>query len=209
MAQALGDLDLFINNGAGLDPIVKAALIHYQFESIHPFLDGNGRLGRLLITLSLINDGVLPGAVFYPSYQLKVRRGEYYERLTRVREEGDYEGWVAFFGSCMLASAEDAIDSMRRLVDVHRSAEGVIKQSLGKNLSNGLRLLDVAEEHPILDVSLVIERLGVSRSTATNLIKTFCELGILHQRDAERQRYRTYVFEDYLSILRAGGEPLE
>lgn len=209
MAQALGDLDLFINNGAGLDPIVKAALIHYQFETIHPFLDGNGRLGRLLITLSLINDGVLPGAVFYPSYQLKVRRGEYYERLTRVREEGDYEGWVAFFGSCMLASAEDAIDSMRRLVDVHRSAEGVIKQSLGKNLSNGLRLLDVAEEHPILDVSLVIERLGVSRSTATNLIKTFCELGILHQRDAERQRYRTYVFEDYLSILRAGGEPLE
>ena len=208
MAEALSDLDRFINNGAGLDPIVKAALVHYQFETIHPFLDGNGRLGRLLITLSLINDGALPSAAFYPSYQLKLRRREYYEHLTRVREEGDYEGWVTFFSSCMLASVEDAIDSMDRLVDVHRTAEQLIKQSLGKNLSNGLRLLDAAEEHPILDVSLVMERLDVSRTTATNLVRAFCDLGILHQRDMERQRYRTYVFEDYLSILRAGGEPL-
>lgn len=208
MMDALGDLDVFINDGEGIDPIVKAALIHYQFETIHPFLDGNGRLGRLLITLSLINDHVLPSAMFYPSYQLKMRRREYYEELTRVREEGAYEEWVAFFCSCILESAEDAVNSMNRLVGVHLKAEELIRMGMGKNLANGLRALDLAEQHPILDASFVAERLEVSRSTATNLIKTLCGLGVLHLRDEGRQRYRVYVFEDYLKILREGGDPL-
>ena len=208
MADALSELDKFINNGAGLDPIVKAALVHYQLETIHPFLDGNGRLGRLLITLSLIHDGVLPGAIFYPSYQLKMHRSEYYERLMRVREEGDYEGWVRFFYQCLLESAVDAIQSMGRLVEVHSKAEATIREGLGKNLSNGLKLLDLVEEHPILDVAMASEKLGVSRTTASSLIKTFCELGVLSQRKEEKQRYRTYVFEEYLAVLRAGSDPL-
>ena len=103
MRQALGELEQFLNRD-DVDPVVKAALAHYQFETIHPFLDGNGRLGRLLITLSLINDGVLSRPIFYPSYQLKLRRQEYYGWLTRVREEGDYEGWVTFFCECLAVS---------------------------------------------------------------------------------------------------------
>lgn len=208
MMDALGELDVFINDGKGIDPVVKAALIHYQFETIHPFLDGNGRLGRLLITLSLINDGVLPDAMFYPSYQLKMRRREYYECLTRVREEGDYERWVEFFCSCILESAEDAVSSMNMLVEVHQRAEESIRGGMGKNLANGLALLDLAEQHPILDASFVASCLDVSRSTATNLIKTLCDLGVLRLRDTERRRYRVYVFEDYLRILRSGGDPL-
>lgn len=208
MQEALADLDKFINNGVGLDPIVKAALIHYQFETIHPFLDGNGRLGRLLITLSLINDGVLSSAVFYPSYQLKMRRSEYYQKLSAVRERGDYEGWIEFFCECLLVSAEDAIDSMDMLVEVHQSAERALREHMGKNLQNGYRMLELIEEHPIVDVGFAVQRLGLSRTTVASLIKEFCSLGILSQRDDGRQRYRTYLFNPYLDVLRAGSDPL-
>ena len=208
MHAALADLDVFMNDADGLDPIVKAALVHYQFETIHPFLDGNGRLGRLLITLSLINDGVLSSVVFYPSYQLKMRRSEYYERLMRVREQGDYEGWVLFFCDCLRASAEDAIDSMTRLVEVHRDADQRVREGLGKSLPNGLRLLDLLEEHPIVDIPFLMERLGLSRSTVSSLVREFCALGILKLRDNGRQRYRVYLFDAYLEILRMGSDPL-
>ena len=118
MKSALAELELFMNR-SDLDPLIKAALIHYQFETIHPFLDGNGRLGRLLITLSLINDGVLCKPLFYPSYELKLRRNEYYDRLTAVRERGEFEQWVAFFCECIIASADDAERSLMQLVSLH------------------------------------------------------------------------------------------
>ena len=208
MQVALGDLDTFINNKQELDPIVKAALVHYQFETIHPFLDGNGRLGRLLITLSLINDGVLNGAVFYPSYQLKARRDEYYAWFMRVRRTGDFEGWVSFFSRCLLKSAEDAIASMEELVEVHRACQEAIQAQMGRGVSNGLRLLELIEEHPIIDSTLIVDRLGVSRTTAASLVRQFSELGILHPREDGRKRYRVYLFDRYLDVLRRGGDPL-
>ena len=118
MAECLSELERFINEAEGIDPIIKAALVHYQFETIHPFLDGNGRLGRLLITLSLMNDRVLSGAVFYPSYQLKLNRAEYYRQLMDVRYKGTYKEWVSFFCKCLLASAEDAVSSLGKLVEL-------------------------------------------------------------------------------------------
>lgn len=208
MREALSDLEKFINEPRPLDPIVKAALVHYQFEAIHPFLDGNGRLGRLLVMLSLINDHALDRAVFYPSYQLKLRRSEYYRRLSAVREEGAYEEWVAFFAECILASAEDAIDSMGRLVEVHRDAEALVRGEMGRAAGNGLLLLELALEHPILDIPFATERLGLSRGTVTNLFKEFCALGIFAQRDEEKRRYRVYEFTAYLDVLRSGAEPL-
>lgn len=208
MRTALFDLDAFLNDREGIDPIVKAALAHYQFETIHPFCDGNGRLGRLLITLSLINDHALPSAVFYPSYQLKRRRSEYYQRLTDVRERGEYEAWVEFFADCLLASAEDAVASMDKLVRVHAAAEGLVRDRLGRSVSNGLRLLELAEAHPILDVPFATKVLGVSRGTAATLMKEFCEMGIFAVRDDGRQRYRIYTFESYLEVLRADTDPL-
>lgn len=208
MKEALSDLDAFMNDVEELDPIVKAALVHYQFETIHPFLDGNGRLGRLLITLSLINDGVLRSAVFYPSYQLRMRRQEYYRRLMDVRESGAFEEWVVFFCECLLASSENAIASMEELIGVHRRAEKTIRERMGKGLANGLRLLDLIEAHPIVEVAFVMERLGLSRSTASSLVKAFCEMGILKLRGDGRQRYRVYLFEPYLTILRADADSL-
>lgn len=118
MVSSLFDLESFINEENEIDPLVKAALVHYQFETIHPFLDGNGRIGRLLIILSLMNDEVIDMVTFCPSCQLKLRRSEYYAHLTKVREEGSFEEWVNFFLQCLLDSVNKsikALDSFRDL----------------------------------------------------------------------------------------------
>ena len=208
MQVCLSELEQFMNKEVALDPIAKAALVHYQFETIHPFLDGNGRLGRLLITLLLIEEGVLSKPVIYPSYQLKLRRTEYYEWLTRVRETGDYEGWVRFFCECLLASATDACTSMEKLVLLHNDVQERIVRNIRRGQPNALALLELLEAHPIVKVSYLAEQLGISRSTANALKDEFCKLGILRQRNDGRQRYRTYLYEDYLAILRDGADPL-
>lgn len=207
MKDALYDLDSFINCEVDLDPLVKAALIHYQFETIHPFLDGNGRLGRLLITLSLMNDGVLEAPLFYPSYRLKLKRRDYYEHLTAVRERGAFEEWVSFFCECMLESAEDATRSLRKLVELHNSSASKIEAHFARGASAALSLLKLLEAHPIVGVNDVRDGLGISRSSAANLVSEFASLRILSLRD-EKKRYRTYIYEPYLSILRDGVEPL-
>ena len=208
MIDALSELERFINEATNVDPIIKAALVHYQFETVHPFLDGNGRLGRLLITLSLLNDKALSGAVFYPSYQLKLNRSEYYERLMEVRSQGAYEEWVAFFCRCLLKSAEDAVGSLEELVALRASNSHAINDSMGRSAANGQRLLEFLEGNPITEVNLVSESLGIARTTASNLVNAFTSLGILTQRNEEKQRYRTFLYEDYLKILRQGSDPL-
>lgn len=208
MKRALGDLEVFLNDPQPVDPIVKAALAHYQFETIHPFLDGNGRIGRLLITLSLMNDGVLELPVLYPSYELKRRRAEYYAWLTAVRERGNYEGWVDFFCDCMLGSALDARNSMRALAELHAASERLVLSSTGRASANSARLLELLEANPIVDVNFVAEHLELSASGANSLVKSFERLGLLVQRDAGRKRYRVFSYEPYLAILRAGDEPL-
>ena len=175
-----------------------------QFETIHPFLDGNGRIGRLLITLSLMNDHALSTAVFYPSYLFKLRRSEYHERLMGVREHGEYAAWVRFFCECLLASADDAAGSLMRLVELHNNNIALVNGMLGRSSANGLRLLELLEENPIVDVAFIAEKLEIARTTASNLVKAFVNLGILVQPEKERQRYRMFLYEDYLAILRQG-----
>ncbi len=208
MTDALSEMEKFIHEERNIDPIVKTALIHYQFETIHPFLDGNGRVGRLLITLSLMNDKVLSGATFYPSYQLKLRRTEYYAKLTDVRERGMYAEWIEFFCSCLLASAEDAIGALKQLVELRNKNISLINERMGRSANNGQRLLELIEGNPFVDVNFIAKKLDIARTTAVNLVKSFCELGILVQLEAERQRYKAYIYEDYVSILRQGGDPL-
>lgn len=208
MTDALSDLEKFVNERRDVDPVVKAALVHYQFETIHPFLDGNGRMGRLLILLSLMSDGVLDRPVVYPSYQLKRRRGEYYDWLMKVRSTGDFEGWVSFFVGCLLESAQDARNSLNRLADLHLESESRIREKAGRAAPNALRLLEVLEGNPIVDASFIVERLGLSKSGANSLVALCVELGLLTQREGGRKRYRTFSYEPYLEILRNGDEPL-
>ena len=206
--NALTDLELFINSEVPVDPVIKAALVHYQFETIHPFLDGNGRLGRLLITLCLMEWNVLSRPVFYPSYHLKLRRSEYYKRLMDVRLHGNYEGWIDFFCKAMNDAAVDAKASMDRLVKLHNQDSQLIDDTPGIGSANAHRMLELLEGHPIVAVGMVGGQLGVSRATAGKLVDRFCDLGILKQADESRQRYRSFVYENYLAILREGGEPL-
>jgi Fic family protein len=126
----------------------------------------------------------------------------------RVREKGDYEGWVLFFCECLEAGAEDAQRSLLKLVELHDESSRKIRENLSRGAVNALSLLELLEAHPIVTVSMVRDGLGVSRTTASNLVDDFVSLGILVETDASRQRYRTFAYEDYLSILREGGDPL-
>lgn len=209
LSNTLQDLERFINEPqVEMDPIVRAALVHYQFETAHPFLDGNGRLGRLLITLMLINDGVLHSCLFYPSFQFKKNRSEYYRQLTSVRERGTYEEWIEFFCNSLLESAKDSVGSLKNLVDLHNRSTATITEKLGRTAANGQRLLGILEEHPIVDTAFIAAQLDIGRSTASALVKSFEELGILRPLDESRQRYRQYGYEEYLSILREDAEPI-
>ena len=209
LSNTLQDLERFINEPqVEMDPIVRAALVHYQFETARPFLDGNGRLGRLLITLMLINDGVLHSCLFYPSFQFKKNRSEYYRQLTSVRERGTYEEWIEFFCNSLLESAKDSVGSLKNLVDLHNRSTATITENLGRTAANGQRLLGILEEHPIVDTAFIAAQLDIGRSTASALVKSFEELGILRPLDESRQRYRQYGYEEYLSILREDAEPI-
>lgn len=209
LSNTLQDLERFINEPqVEMDPIVRAALVHYQFETARPFLDGNGRLGRLLITLMLINDGVLHSCLFYPSFQFKKNRSEYYRQLTSVRERGTYEEWIEFFCNSLLESAKDSVGSLKNLVDLHNRSTATITENLGRTAANGQRLLGILEEHPIVDTAFIAAQLDIGRSTASSLVKSFEELGILRPLDESRQRYRQYGYEEYLSILREDAEPI-
>lgn len=209
LSNTLQDLERFINEPqVEMDPIVRAALVHYQFKTAHPFLDGNGRLGRLLITLMLINDGVLHSCLFYPSFQFKKNRSEYYRQLTSVRERGTYEEWIEFFCNSLLESAKDSVGSLKNLVDLHNRSTATITENLGRTAANGQRLLGILEEHPIVDTAFIAAQLDIGRSTASSLVKSFEELGILRPLDESRQRYRQYGYEEYLSILREDAEPI-
>lgn len=121
MQEAMSDLEKYINSDDSLDPLIQAALIHYQFETIHPFLDGNGRIGRLLITLFLIDKKVISCPALYISYFLKMNRIEYYDRMSQVRKTGDYEQWVLFFLQALADSSSDAIDTIDKLTKLHNN----------------------------------------------------------------------------------------
>jgi Fic family protein len=184
------------------DPLIRTALIHYQFETIHPFLDGNGRVGRLLITLFLMRKQVLSSPVLYISYFLKKNRIEYYDRMSEVRRTGNFEQWVKFFLQAVHESAEDAVLSIDKLSDLHNRSLAVIHKS-GKISRSLAKLLAYLEANPIIEIGKTAEALGVSYNTASASVKKLCEFGMLSQITGNR-RNRTFAYSAYLDILRNG-----
>lgn len=152
MIEAMGDLEKYINGADGMDVLVRAALNHYQFETIHPFLDGNGRIGRLFITLFLMEKGILTTPALYISYFLKKNRGEYYDRLTEGRTKGDYKQWIKFFLRALSGSAEDAHENIVRLARLHDAHEARIN-TLGRARLTALQLLTYLERNPIIEIN--------------------------------------------------------
>lgn len=202
MTLAMSDLEKYINTDDDLDILIRSALIHYQFETIHPFLDGNGRIGRLLITLFLMEKGLLTTPVLYISYFLKKNRIEYYDRLTEVRSKGNYEQWVKFFLQAVHESAEDAAITIDRLTALHDKNTAAIN-SMGRASKNTLRLLGYLEANPIIEISKTAKALDMSFNTVSAAIKRLCDAGILVQSSG-KQRNRIFSYEAYLSLLREG-----
>lgn len=202
MQEAMSNLEKYLNDDDGLNPLIRAALIHYQFETIHPFLDGNGRIGRLLITLFLIEQKVLTTPVLYISYFLKKNRVEYYDRMTEVRNKGTFEQWILFFLQAILESAEDAIDTSDELILLHdKNTEAILK--LGRASKNALEIFKYVEANPIVEISKTASELNLAFNTTSSAINRLVDLEILVQTE-NTSRNRTFVYAEYLQILRKG-----
>ena len=202
MIEAMSELEKYINSDDELDVLIRAALIHYQFETIHPFLDGNGRIGRLLITLFLMNEKVLTTPSLYISYFLKKNRIEYYDRMMEVRNKGNYEQWVKFFLQAILESAQDAIETIKRMITLHDNSLLKIND-MGKAAKTATALLAYIESNPIIEIKKTAAALGISFNTVAASVKRLCDSGILIQTSGEH-RYRTFAYEPYLALLREG-----
>ena len=202
MIEAMSDLEKYINADDELDALIRAALIHYQFETIHPFLDGNGRVGRLLITLFLMEKKVLSTPALYISYFLKKNRVEYYDRMTEVRAKGNYEQWVTFFLRALLETAVDATATIDELIALHDKNAAVIS-GMGRAAKNAMLVFEYLEANPIIEIRKTAEALSITFNTASSAVKRLVDAGILVQT-TNASRNRTFAYEDYLSILRKG-----
>lgn len=202
MLDAMSDLEKYINADDELDTLIQAALIHYQFETIHPFLDGNGRVGRLLITLFLMEKEILTTPAIYISYFLKKNRVEYYDRMTEVRTKGNYEQWVKFFLQAIMESAEDATATIDKLIVLHDANVAIISK-LGRAAKNAILVFNYLESNPIIEIRKTAEALGITFNTVSSAVNRLVDAGILVQT-SDTSRNRTFAYEAYLDILRKG-----
>lgn len=202
MTEAMSDLEKYINSDDETDVLVRAALIHYQFETIHPFLDGNGRVGRLLITLFLMEKQVLTTPALYISYFLKKNRVEYYDRMTEVRAKGDYEQWVKFFLMALIESAEDATATIGELTELHDKNRSAVS-AIGRASKSTVLVFEYLESNPIIDINKTAEALNLSFNTASSAVKRLTDMGIL-VKTSDVGRNRTFAYRAYLDILRKG-----
>ena len=201
MVESMSELERFVNNDDGMDPLIKAALLHYQFETIHPFLDGNGRVGRLLISLFLMSRGTLSSPVLYLSCFLKSNRIEYYDRMSEVRRTGNYEQWVKFFLRGVAETAQDATETIDRLNDLHRKNEAKLADVPTRSRENIMSLFAYIERNPIIETVKTAAALGLSRNGTANYIAALCRRDIL-KNSAKSGKALVYSYEEYLDILR-------
>lgn len=201
MNNSMSDLEKYINSEDNLDPLIQVALIHYQFETIHPFLDGNGRIGRLLINLFLIEKKLLSSPCLYISYFLKLNRIEYYDRMMQVRTSGNYEQWVRFFLEALSQSAQDAILNINKLTQLHDKNSKVLDSLKAKNKENIFQLFTYIEKNPIIDIQKTARELKLSYNTVAKIITLFLENRILSE-SKKRGKTHIYSYEEYLNILR-------
>lgn len=197
---ALGDLEQFLHNSTSLPVLIHCALAHAQFETIHPFLDGNGRVGRLLITFLLCQRGILQRPLLYLSLYLKAHRAEYYDRLMATRTDGNWEDWIKFFLRGVFQVSQSATETARAILQMREDHRQEVANQLGGRGVQGLRLLDILFEQPIISVSLAESRLGCSYVTANKIIDQLTHLKLL-QEMTHGQRNRRFRYEPYLAIF--------
>jgi len=199
-------LERFLHDPAAPGALVKAALAHVQFETIHPFLDGNGRVGRLLISLLLHHDGVLRQPLLYLSLYFKQHRAEYYRQLDAVRTTGDWEAWLEFFLEGVAETASGAVDTAHRLLAMFQGDVARI-EGLGRLSGNALRVFDALRRRPVADIDHLARETGIAYSTAARAVEALVGLEVLRELTG-RQRGRVFAYSRYLEILSEGAQPL-
>jgi Fic family protein len=200
MQQALKELERFINSDDRLPPLITIGLVHAQFEAIHPFLDGNGRIGRLLITLYLCERQILRRPLLYLSYYINANRPEYYSLLQRIRDDGAWEDWLKFFLRGVYSVAQEATDTARAIVALRERHRTLILEALPRAAGRGLHLLEYLYEHPITTARLVTQYEQVTPKAANQLIAKFERLGIL-QETTHQGRNRRFSYHEYLALF--------
>ena len=200
MNTALDDLERFIHDQRPLPPLIKLGLIHAQFETIHPFLDGNGRMGRLLITFLLCEIGILRQPLLYLSYYFKKHRSEYDDRLQAVRERGDWEAWLTFFLEAVRQVSREASDTARNVMRLREQHRGLIASSLSRGTARGLVLHEKLFKTPYTSIAGVKTMTELSTSNAGKLVNKFVEIGILEELTG-RRRNRAFVYREYLKLF--------
>jgi len=200
--ETLGELEKYLHTRKGLPILIDCALVHYQFETIHPFLDGNGRLGRLLITFYLYWKGVLHRPLLYLSFYFKKHRQEYYDRLSLVRVKGDYEQWLTFFLEGVIEAADSAIETSRRILELQTSHRQLLWQ---KKISSpyAVGILESLYSKPYVSVTEIAKEFGISYQSASKLVSQLEGAGILKETTGKK-RGRRYLYADYINILAEG-----
>ncbi|RYG29163.1 Fic family protein [bacterium] len=200
MQAALGDLERFVHDETPMPSLLKVGLVHAQFETIHPFLDGNGRVGRLLITFRLCERRILQRPLLYLSYYFKQHRTEYYDRLQSVRDHGDWEGWLKFFLRGVYEVAQEATETARYIVNLRERHRQLIVDQGGRSAGTMMRLLDQLFDHPVVTVSLVERLVGIKFPNANNLVKSFVSMGLLEEISG-RERKRVFLYGEYFRLF--------
>ncbi|MGH7440056.1 MAG: Fic family protein [Polyangiaceae bacterium] len=204
LGDALGAFEKYLHADDALPPLVRAGLLHVQFETIHPYLDGNGRIGRLLVTLLLEHWKLLTRPLLYLSLFLKRHRDEYYRRLTAVRVEGDWEGWVDFFLDGVATIADEAATSARDLFALVAADRARVLDQDGMSIA-ALRLFEMLPRHPIVTVASVMKLVDTTKPTAGRAVELLVAAGVLAETTG-RKRDRSFVYKRYLDRLRVGTE---
>jgi Fic family protein len=203
--ELMSDMEHFLHSDQNTPPnhvphLIKIALIHYQFETIHPFLDGNGRIGRLLITLYLLDKGLLQKPTLYLSDFFEKNRRAYYDNLMGVREKNDLKTWLEFFLVGVIETTQSSIETFRKIISLRDRIELNELIKLGKKQQDAKRLINELYKQPIVDSGFVAERMGVHPSTANRLIKDFENLGILTELTGYK-RNRIFAFSEYINLF--------
>ena len=197
--ELMAQLDTWLHSNDALPPLVKAGLAHVQFETIHPFLDGNGRIGRLLITLLLEHWGLLKSPMLYLSLAFKRRQQEYYARLSGVRTEGDWEAWTTFYLECVREAADDGVRAAQEIFTlIGKDRARLLKQSMVT--VPALRLLELLPSNPVVTLTLVVALLDTTKPTAIKAIESLEKVGVLKETTGKR-RDRVYAYQAYLDAL--------
>ena len=200
MQVALGDLEKFLHDKAPMPYLIRAGIAHAQFETIHPFVDGNGRLGRLLITFMLCEQKFMRRPLLYLSFFLKKNRAEYYDRLQAVRTSGQWEQWLKFFLKGVAEVAEEATTTARKIVRLRELHRRMVADKMGRAVSRGLKLLESLYRQPVVSVSMIAEISDLSFQGAADLARQFVSLGILSETTG-RKRHRLFAYRKYLALL--------